>query len=593
MSQSTATGERAPLVATLRVARPAAARVALASLLGAGAVAAGIGLIAAAAWLISRASQHPYESSLGLAIVAVQFFGLSRGFFRYGERLVGHDAAFRVLADLRVRVYVRLEALAPTGLPAFRSGDLLARLVQDVDAFQDLIVRVIPPFAVAAVVGAATVAFIWWILPAAGLILLVCLVLSATAVPWLTGALARRAEGSQAAARGQLASSVLDLIDGAPDLVAYGAMGAQLGAIERTDAELTAQASASATTTGIGQALTIGLTGLAMWGNLVVGILAVRSGRMPGVFLAVVALVPLAAFELVTGLPGATQALQHVRRSAARVFAVLEADDPVVDPDRPVPVPSPPLTVATAHLGATYPGAEAPALVDVDLVLGPGRRVALVGPSGAGKSSLAAVLARFLAYRGSANLGGTELCSMDGDAVRSVIGTVTQDAHLFDTTLAENLRIGAKGATDADLAAVVERVGLSRWVAGLPDGLGTEVGDAGARLSGGQRQRVAVARALLADFPVLILDEPAEHLDPVAADRLTADLLDLSRGRSTLLITHRLAGLEALDEIIVLEAGRVVERGSHDALLAAGERYARLWRRETETNEEDVLCRVT
>ena len=178
-------GERAPLLATLRVARPAAARVALASLLGAGAVAAGIGLIAAAAWLISRASQHPYESSLGLAIVAVQFFGLSRGFFRYGERLVGHDAAFRVLADLRVRVYERLEALAPTGLPAFRSGDLLARLVQDVDAFQDLIVRVIPPFAVAAVVGAATVAFIWWILPAAGLILLVCLVLSATAVPWL------------------------------------------------------------------------------------------------------------------------------------------------------------------------------------------------------------------------------------------------------------------------------------------------------------------------------------------------------------------------------------------------------------------------
>ena len=192
----------APVLRTLGLARPAASGLAWSSLLGAGAAAASIGLLGTAAWLIARASQHPGESALAIAIVVVQVCGLSRGILRYGERLVGHDAAFRALAELRVRFYRRLEPLAPAGLPAFRRGDLLSRLVRDVDTEQDLLLRVVPPFVVALVVGAATIGFVWWLLPAAGIVLALCLLAAATVVPWVSGRLAQRTEAGQSAARG-------------------------------------------------------------------------------------------------------------------------------------------------------------------------------------------------------------------------------------------------------------------------------------------------------------------------------------------------------------------------------------------------------
>lgn len=590
------TESRAGLGRTLAVARPAAGRLVLATVLGAGAIGAAIGLLATSAWLISRASQRPSESALGLAIVGVQFFALSRGLLRYGERLVGHDAAFRVLADLRTRVYRRLETLAPSGLPAFRSGDLLARLVQDVDSLQDVVLRVIPPFAIAVVVGAATVGVVWWLLPASGLILLASLVLAATIVPWLTGTLARRSESGQAAARGELTASVIDLIDGAPDLAVFGATSAQLGRVAEADAELSRAASASASTAGIGLALTTVLAGLATWGSLVVGIPAVHSGRLDGTLLAVIVLVPLAAFELVVGLPVATQCLQRTRRSAERVFDVMDAPPPLTEPIVPATVPRvnapaqptawtrPPPELRAEAVATRYPGQQARAVNGVDLALAPGRRVALIGPSGAGKSALAAVLLRFLPYEdGSVALDGVELDTLAGDQLRTVVGLVTQDAHIFETTLAQNLRVGRHDASDSQLRTALDRVGLGRWLEELPAGLSTEVGGRGARLSGGQRQRVAVARAVLAEFPVLVLDEPAEHLDQPAADAMTADLLDLTSGRSTMLITHRLAGLDAVDEVVVLDEGRVVERGTHDQLLGAGGRYAELWWREMRT----------
>jgi thiol reductant ABC exporter CydC subunit len=569
---------------TLAVTRPAVRGIVLTSLLGAAAVGAGIGLMGTAAWLISRASQHPSEAALGVAIVGVQFFGLSRGFFRYGERLTGHDAAFRLIADLRVTVYRHLERLAPSGLSDFRSGDLLARIVQDVDSLQDLIIRVIPPFAIALVAGAATVAVMWWMLPAAGLILAVALVLSATVVPWLTGALGRRREGRFADRRGDLAVSVVDLIEGAPELVAFGAAPAQVDAVRSDDAQLTAIAARSAGTAGVGLALNTLLAGLACWGCLATGVAAVSSGRLDGVDLAVITLIPLAAFELVVGLPVATQSLQRARQAAGRVFAVLDTPAPVGDPEHPDPLPAAPYDLQARSVWAGYPDTELCALTGVDLSLPPGRRVAIVGPSGAGKSTLAAVLLRFLPTRaGSVRLNGRPLDSYRADDLRTIVGLVGQEAYLFDTTIAENLRIGRRPATDDELRAVLDRVGLSEWLGDLPAGLATEVGRHGARLSGGQRQRIGLARALLADFPILVLDEPTEHLDPVAADSLLVDLLDATLDRSLLLITHRLTGLESVDQILVLDHGEVVEQGAHDDLLAAGGRYSDLWWEEMRT----------
>jgi thiol reductant ABC exporter CydC subunit len=563
---------------TLHVADPARGRLAQGALLGAGAIGASIALMGISAWLIARASQHPTEASLTLAIVGVQFFGLSRGFFRYGERLVGHDAALRALADLRVRVYDRLEALAPAGLPLFRRGDLVARVVDDVDSLQDVVLRVIQPFAVAAIVGAGTVAALWWFLPQAGLVVLAALAASATVVPWLSGRLARRQEARQASARGELSAEVVDLVEGAPELLVMGAAEGQLARVRTADHTVRAMERKGAGTTGIGLAMTTALAGLASWGALTLGVRATHAGSLNGALLAVLALVPLAAFELVAPLPAATQALQRSRVAAGRVFAIMDAPDAVEDPAAPAPVGHGPHTLALRGVWVSYPGASQPVLRGVDLRLSPGRRVALVGPSGAGKSTMADVLVRFLPTdAGEATLDGTRLQCLAADDVRRVVGLVGQHPHLFDTTLAENLRVGRRSAGDEELVAVLERVGLGDWLAGLPDGLSTGVGAAGGRLSGGQRQRVAVARALLADFDILVLDEPAEHLDAAAADALTDDLLTLTAGHSTLLVTHRLRGLEQVDEIVVLDGGRVAERGTHADLLAAGGRYAGLW----------------
>jgi ATP-binding cassette subfamily C protein CydC len=575
-------GPEAPLLSTFAIARAAAGRLALATMLGAGAVAAAIGLIATSAWLISRSAQRPEESVLALAIVGVQFFALARGLCRYGERLVGHDAAFRVLAEVRVNVYEQLERLAPLGLPAFRSGDLLARLVHDVDALQDVLLRVLPPFAIAIGVGAATVALVWWMLPAAGLILLVALLLAGTLVPWLTGRLATRGESRQAAARAELTASAVDLIEGAPELAVNGATSEQLARALAADSVLAQTAAASARTAGVGQGLTSLCSGLAMWGALVVGVTAVHSGRLSGVLLAGLALIPLVAFELVAGLPAAAQTLQRVRRSAARVSEVMETPPPVLEPASPASLPAPPHSLRVRGLGFTYPGASRPALDGVDLDLSPGRRVAVVGPSGAGKSTLAGVLLRFLDYReGSVALDGVELADLDGDPLRTVVGLVSQDAHVFDSTLEENLRLARRQASDKQLYAALAGARLLEWTEELPDGLSTEVGERGARMSGGQRRRLAIARALLADFPVLILDEPGEHLDAPTADAIVADVLASPGKRATLLITHRLSGLEEIDEVLLLDRGRVVERGSHVELLALGGRYAALWQNES------------
>ncbi len=563
--------------------RPARRELVVAALLGAAATLCAIGLMALSGYLISEASLQPPVLSLTVAIVFVRAFGIGRGFFRYAERLVSHDAVFRALSGLRVQVWERLERLAPHGLAEFRRGDLLARMVTDVDAVQDLGLRIALPAATALVAGGVSVAVAWWLLPAAGAVLLIVLVLGATIVPWATVRGARRAQSATAEAKGELSAQIRELLHGAPDVMATGAGADALARIRASDRRLTELTGRVAGSAGLGAGLGVVLAGLAVIGSLLVAIPAVGDGRLEGVNLAVLVLLPLAAYEAVVGLPAAALALVSVRSSATRLTAILDHPDPVAEPDAPLAVNS-----GGGHdlviRGLTVRWADgAPAaLASLDLELAAGSRLAVVGPSGSGKTTLVASLLRFVEYTGSVRLAGRELKNLAGEDVRRIVGLCAQDAHIFDSTVAENLRIARPCAAVDELTAVVERVGLAVWLDSLPLGLDTPVGERGSRLSGGQRQRLALARALLADFPILLLDEPTEHLDVEAADALTADVLALTADRSCLLVTHRLSGLDQVDEIVVLRAGEVTERGPHSTLLAQGGWYATAWTREQE-----------
>lgn len=549
------------------MAGPRWGRLALALLLGSLALGSAVGLMATSGWLISRASQQPPVLYLMVAVTATRAFGIGRAVFRYAERLVSHDAVLRMLADTRVAVYRRLERLAPAGLRTTRRGDLLSRLVADVDALQDYWVRWLLPVGAAAAVSAASVGFTAWLLPEAGMTLAVGLLAAGAGVPLVTGTVARRAEYRLAPARGVLATRVADLLTGTAESTVAGALPARIAEARQADHVLTRIASRAATATALGDGLTALVSGLTVAVTAFFGAQAVGEGRLSGVAMAVVVLTPLAAFEAVLGMPLAVQFRQRVRRSAERVYEVLDAPDPVREPEASAEAPVSPFPLRLERLGARYAGQDRDALAGLDLTLEQGRRIAVVGVSGAGKTTLAQVLLRFLdAREGTYTLGGVDAYTLDGDAVRRLVGLCAQDAHLFDSSVRENLLLARKSASEAELRDALARARLLDWADELPDGLDTLIGEQGARLSGGQRQRLALARALLADFPVLVLDEPAEHLDLPTADALTADLLAATEGRTTLLITHRLAGLDAVDEVVVLAEGRVVQRGAYAEL---------------------------
>ncbi|MGW8599479.1 thiol reductant ABC exporter subunit CydD [Streptomyces sp. NPDC055893] len=560
-------------------------RMGLALLLGSLALGSAVGLMAVSGWLISRASEQPPVLYLMMAVTATRAFGIGRAVFRYAERLVSHDAVLRMLAELRVSVYRRLERIAPAGLRRTRRGDLLSRLVQDVDALQDYWLRWLLPAGAALVVGVASAGFTAWLLPEAGAVLAVGLLVAGVLVPAVSGALARRAERRLAPARGALATAVADLLRGCAELTVAGALRDRIERTRAADRTLTGIASRQAAAAALGAGLSALVCGLTVAAAAVVGVRAVADGRLDGVALAVVVLTPLAAFEAVTGLPLAVQYRQRVKHSAERVFEVLDAPVPVHEPARPETPPASPFPLELSGLAARHAGQDREALAGFRLTLEAGRRVAVVGASGSGKTTLAQVLLRFLDVEaGMYRLGGVPAWDLDGDAVRRLVGLCAQDAHLFDSSVRENLRLARTGASDEELRGALRRARLLDWVDGLPEGLDTLVGEHGSRLSGGQRQRLALARALLADFPVLVLDEPAEHLDLATADALTDDLLRATEGRTTVLITHRLHGLDAVDEVLVLDEGRTVQRGPYAELAEADGPLRRMLEQERETD---------
>ncbi len=532
------------LAAILRLGRRVTPRLLLALLAGVGAAGAAIGLAATSAWLISKAAQQPPILTLFVAVTAVRAFGIARGVLRYAERLTAHDAAFRVLSELRATVYARLVRLAPAGLAELRSGDLLSRLVDDVDRLADLWLRVLLPYGSTMLVAAATVLLIGWLVPAAGIAVAGGLLVTAVGAPLAAVVVSRRSEGSLAPARGDLADAMIDVMGGAPEILAAGAAPRAIEEVRMVDAGLVAAERLSARGAGVGGFVAGVAAGASTWIALVIGILAVRAGQLDVVALAVVALTPITIHEVVAPLVPAARELPGIAASAARVTDVLARPDVVPEPAVPLPIPGGPLGLRARGLRLRYPGAATDALAGLDLEVVAGGRVVVTGASGSGKSTLAAACLRFLdPVGGSLELtgedGSVDVRELAGDAVRAAVGLCEQDPHIFDATLADNLRLARPGAPDAELEEALSRARLLDWVRSLPDGLATQVGEHGARLSGGQRQRLALARALLADARILILDEPTEHLDEPTARAFIADLEAIGAGRTLLVLTHR------------------------------------------------------
>ena len=550
-------------------------RVLLAVLAGSAGLGSAVGLAAVSAWLIARAWQMPPVMYLTIAAVTVRALGVSRGVLRYVERLVSHDVALRGMTTLRTRVYARLAEADPATVLRLRRGDLLARVGADVDSVGDVVVRGLLPMAVAAVVSTGSVVLVGVFLPWAGVALAGCLLLAGVAGPWCALRAARTAEARSADARSQLSATVLTLLDDAAELRVSGRLDQVLRRLREVEADLARATDAAARPAAVAAAIGPLSVGLAVLAALALGIPATTAGLLTPVELAVVVLTPLAAFEAVGVLPGAAVTLLRAQQAARRVLELL--DSPARSPEAPYQadvVAAAPLdgSVVAEDLTCGWPG-RPPALTGVDLAVTPGRSVAVVGPSGVGKTTLLLTLAGLLPpVQGRARVDGVEPYRLTREEAARRVAMTPEDAHVFDTTVLENLRVARGDVTADEAAAALGAVGLADWLAGLPDGLDTRMGSDAARVSGGERRRLLLARALLGPAPVLLLDEPTEHVD-AGADELLAGLLDgsLTGGRGVVVVTHRLAGLGAADEVIVLDAtGSVRARGRHEALLAAG-----------------------
>ena len=528
-------------------------RLALSVLLGALTVLFGMGLMATAGYLISRAAEQPAILSLTVAIVLVRFFALARPLIRYLERLVSHDLAFRVLGKARLGLYRRIEPLAPVQLEGYRKGDLLSRMVADVDALQNLHLRVLGPSMVALVTGAVAIGVAAAFVPWAALVLAAGLLLGGIAVPAVAGSQSRRTGGRRAAARGKLTAELVEVLNAAPELAVYGREGDSVDRVRVADAELVRLARRDALASGIGDALALLVVGLTVAGVLACAISARAAGNLDRTMIALIALLALASFEAVQPLPAAARELFATLAAGQRLLTLMDREPAVNDPAEPALPPSPPLALALENVGARYASEEGRVLDGFSLRLEPGRRIALVGKSGAGKTTVVNLVLRFLdPEQGRVTLGGRDLRELSQADVRRAVAVAAQDAHLFSTSIRENLLVGRSEASRPELQSAIRRAGLEDLVEELPDGWDTLVGELGRELSGGQRQRVALARALLADAPILVLDEPTAHLDSETAERLLRDVLAAADGRSVLLITHRPEGLDLVDEVVVM-----------------------------------------
>jgi len=602
---ATGTNPRSPFIRLLRFISPFKGLVALSVLLGFATIASSIGLMTTSAYIISAAALQPSIAVLQVSIVGVRFFGIARGLFRYLERYSSHQVTFRLLKELRVWFYSALEPLAPARLLQYRSGDLLARILGDIESLENFYVRVLAPPLVAFLTAVLVSLFLARFASSLALALLAFLLAAGVGIPLLVHILSRSAGAKLVDHQSNLNATLVDGIQGMADILAYGQGSSQIEQVDRASCELIAGQRQMAHINALQIALENLLANLGMWVILFLAIPLVSSGQMAGVYLAVVVLAALTSFEAVQPLPAAVQHLESNLQAARRLFEIVDTQPEVVDPAVPLLLPEA-FQLQVNHLSFHYPqppaplyGSESPdaldqesgdVLHDINFSLSPGKHIAIVGPSGAGKTTLINLLLRFWEYdQGEILLGDRDLRCYNQEDLRSRMAVVSQNTYLFNASVRENLLIARPKASEAEILHAAQLAQIHEFIQSLPQGYQTWIGEQGLRLSGGERQRLAIARALLKDSPLLILDEPTANLDALTEREVLHAIKVLMAGCATLTITHRLVGLEEMDEILVLQAGRIVERGTHVQLLHTGGLYRRLWELQSEALAEQPV----
>jgi ATP-binding cassette subfamily C protein CydC len=547
----------------------------LSALLGAGTVASGIGLLGTSAYLLSRAALHPSIAVLQVSIVGVRFFGISRGVMRYLERLVSHSVNLRLLSQLRARFYRDIEPLAPARLMVFHSGDLLARIIGDIDTLENFYLRAVAPPFVAIIITILMGLFVGQFNPIIGLILVFGLLLGGAGVPAIAYFGGRHAGKRIIMDRSRISSVLVDGIQGMRDLLINGQVSHQTNLVLQYSKSFSQAQRILGLGRGVTNATNLLVTNLTLWVVLCFSINLVNSNQLEGVLLPVVALIVLASFEAVNPLGTAAHYLQSSYEAAKRLFELSDIKPAVLEPVSPLPAPHK-TGLKFSYLTFRYPFSLKPALKNINLDLPAGIHAALIGSNGSGKSTIVNLLQRFWDYdSGSIQINGVELKDISSYDIRRIISVKPQSIYLFCGTLRDNLLLAQSGVSDNFLVDVLHKALLDEWFNKLPEGLDTWIGEHGMKLSGGERQRLAIARTLLQDTPIVVFDEPTEHLDAGTEMTLVSRINHSLQDRTVLWISHRLTGLDQMDFIVILKEGLVIEQGHPDELLKSGGYYSK------------------
>ena len=533
-----------------------------------------VALISSSAYLISYAALHPSVAELQVAIVGVRFFGISRAVFRYLERLVSHTVTFKVLAGMRVWLYERIEPLVPAGLEDQKSGDLYNKISGDIETLQDFYVRVVAPPLVAFLSSLMVLLFLGIISAKLAVLLFGFQVLAGVVTPLVVRELGAGSSRAIAKGREELANLIVDGVQGSADIQVFGQQTRLLLEFAEGQSRVDEAESRQNLILG-GHTALVGLAiNLAAFLILIVAIPMVNRGVMDGRLLAVVVLGALASFEAITPLSSAFQNLEESLKVGEGLFDLADRKPRVLDSGT-LELEREKVDLKIKKLSFAYSQNGPEAVSNVELDLPQGKKVAILGPSGAGKSTILNLLLRLWPYeKGEISINGVDIREFRLDEVRKIFSYVPQNPFIFNTTLGENVRLGNPQASDEKVNLALEKASLRKFVHGLPDGLDTMAGEFGVMLSGGQRQRLVLARALVRDAPIYLLDEPTENLDPVNAGFVLGSFLDQLSRKSVLMITHQFWGLEKMDEILVMQGNMVVERGNHYSLLQLGKIYA-------------------